>query len=179
MTGMRPIEAAAVCSPLAVGALAFLPGLSTRFARIPIGFEPPRTTVGDYGTSEPASTGPVDAVRLAAQARRGHELLLGLVGGCALVAVAAAAVLGFSDSVWGQLLALATGVAMLMRAHLFRYTAQVGCALAAGLASLVLLGLGLSLNPPVAIVRDALRGTGPRSTSVRCGSPRPSRASPS
>ncbi|CAM5691001.1 type VII secretion integral membrane protein EccD [Streptomyces californicus] len=74
--------------------------------------------------------------------------------------MAASAVLGFSDDVWGQLLALATGVAMLMRAHLFRYTAQVGCALAAGLASLVLLGLGLSLNPPVAMVRDALRGDG-------------------
>ncbi|PWS44189.1 type VII secretion integral membrane protein EccD, partial [Streptomyces sp. ZEA17I] len=98
--------------------------------------------------------------RIAAQARRGHELLLGLVGGCALVAVAAAAVLGFSDNVWGQLLALATGVAMLMRAHLFRYTAQVGCALAAGLGSLVLLGLGLSLNPPLTLVRDALRGDG-------------------
>ncbi|WP_420167689.1 type VII secretion integral membrane protein EccD [Streptomyces violaceoruber] len=160
LSALEPIEAAAVCSPLAVGAVAFLPGLSTRFARLPIGFEPPRTTVGDYGTSEPAPSGPVDAARLAAQARRGHELLLGLVGGCALVAVAASAVLGFSDDVWGQLLALATGVAMLMRAHLFRYTAQVGCALAAGLASLVLLGLGLSLNPPVALVRDALRGDG-------------------
>lgn len=160
LSDLKPIEAAAVCSPLAVGALAFLPGLSTRFARLPIGFEPPRTTVGDYGTSEPAPTGAVDSVRLAVQARRGHELLLGLVGGCALVAVAAAAVLGFSNNVWGQLLALATGVAMLMRAHLFRYTAQVGCTLAAGLGSLVLLGLGLSLNPPVAMVRDAMRGEG-------------------
>ncbi|MFI7235156.1 type VII secretion integral membrane protein EccD [Streptomyces cyaneofuscatus] len=157
---LAPIEAAAVCAPFAVGALAFLPGLSTRFARLPIGFEPPRSAVGDYGTAEPAPQGPVDAVRLAAQARRGHELLLGLVGGCALVAVAAAAVLGFSDNVWGQLLALATGVAMLMRAHLFRYTAQVGCTLAAGLGSLVFLGLGLSLNPPLTLVRDALRGDG-------------------
>ncbi len=72
--------------------------------------------------------------------------------------MAASAVLGFSDNVWGQLLALATGVAMLMRAHLFRYTAQVGCALAAS-PPLVLLGLGLSLNP-AAMVRDALRGDG-------------------
>lgn len=157
MTGMVPSETAAVCAPLAVGALAFLPGLSTRFARLPIGFEPPRTTVGDYG-SDPAPQGPVDAARIAAQARRGHELLVGLVGGCALVAVGAAAVLGFSDNVWGQLLALTTGVAMLMRAHLFRYTAQVGCALAAGLGALVLLGLGLALNPPTALVHDALRG---------------------
>ncbi|MET7370551.1 type VII secretion integral membrane protein EccD [Streptomyces sp. NPDC005566] len=158
MTGMEPAETAAVCAPLSVGLLAFLPGLSTRFARLPIGFEPPRTTTGDYGASDPAPQGPVDAARIAAQARRGHELLVGLVGGCALVAVGAAAVLGFSDSIWGQLLALATGIAMLMRAHLFRYTAQVGCALGAGLAALVLLGLGLSLNPPVALIREAFKG---------------------
>lgn len=158
MTGMEPAGTAAVCAPLSVGLLAFLPGLSTRFARLPIGFEPPRTTVGDYGTSESAPQGPVDADRIAAQARRGHELLVGLVGGCALVAIGAAAVLGFSDGVWGQLLALATGIAMLMRAHLFRYTAQVGCALAAGLGALVLLGLGLCLNPPAVLVYEASKG---------------------
>ncbi|MFD8012904.1 type VII secretion integral membrane protein EccD [Streptomyces sp. NPDC058955] len=159
LTGLTPAETAAVCAPFAVGALAFLPGLSTRFARLPIGFEPPRTTVGGYG-SEAEPQGPVDATRIAAQARRGHELLVGLVGGCALVAVGSAAVLGFSDTVWGQLLALATGVAMLMRAHLFRYTAQVGCALAAGLGSLVLLGLGLALNPPTELLLEALKGDG-------------------
>ncbi|MFF8293703.1 type VII secretion integral membrane protein EccD [Streptomyces sp. NPDC016309] len=154
MTGMDTAESAAVCAPLAVGALAFLPGLSTRFARLPIGFEPPRTSAGGYGAeSEPQ--GPVDAGRIAAQVRRGHELLVGLVGGCALVAVGSAAVLGFSDNTYGRLLALATGVAMLMRAHLFRYTAQVGCALAAGLGALVLLGLGLCLNPPAGLGRDA------------------------
>ncbi|MET7712716.1 type VII secretion integral membrane protein EccD [Streptomyces sp. NPDC005407] len=159
MTGMEPAETAAVCASLAVGALAFLPGLSTRFARLPIGFEPPRTAVGDYGT-DPVPQGPVDAERIAAQARRGHELLVGLVGGCALVAVGAAAVLGFSGNVWGQLLALATGIAMLMRAHLFRYTAQVGCALGAGLGALTLLGLGLCLNPPTGLMADALKGDG-------------------
>ncbi|MGW1352415.1 type VII secretion integral membrane protein EccD [Streptomyces sp. NPDC002409] len=159
-TGMEPAETAAVCAPLSVGVLAFLPGLSTRFARLPIGFEPPRTTVGDHGTSEPAASGPVDADRIAARARRGHELLVGLVGGCALVAVGAAAVLGFSDNTWARLLALATGVAMLMRSHLFRYTAQVGCALAAGLGSLVLLGLGLSLDPPADLLREAAAGDG-------------------
>ncbi|WP_199552107.1 type VII secretion integral membrane protein EccD [Streptomyces sp. N35] len=161
LTEIEPIEAAAACAPLAVGVLAFLPGLSARFARLPIGFEPPRTTVGDYGNGDDRTPqGPVDGERIAAQARRGHELLVGLVGGCALVAVTAAGVLGFSDNVWGQLLAFATGVALLMRAHLFRYTAQVGCALAAGLAALVLLGLGLALNPPLELWKDALRGDG-------------------
>ncbi|WP_175409975.1 type VII secretion integral membrane protein EccD [Streptomyces sp. TRM64462] len=157
LTGMTPVETAAVCPPLAVGALAFLPGLSTRFARLPIGFDPPRTGVGAYD-SDAAPQGPVDADRITARARRGHELLVGLVGGCALLTVGAAAVLGFSDNTWAQLLALATGVAMMMRASLFRYSTQVGCALAAGLGALVLLGLGLCINPPAGMFRDALRG---------------------
>ncbi|GAX51461.1 type VII secretion integral membrane protein EccD [Streptomyces olivochromogenes] len=155
---LRPIETAAVCAPLSVCALAFLPGLSMRFARLPIGFEPPNPSRGGYAAGEPASQDPVDAERVAAQARRGHELLVGLVGGCALVSVGASIVLGFSSNVWAQLLALATGIAMLMRAHLFRYTAQVAATLAAGLAALVFLGLGLALNPPQGYWRDALLG---------------------
>lgn len=59
---------------------------------------------------------------------------------------------------WAELLALSTGMAMLMRAHLFRYTAQVGAALAAGLVALVFLGVGLVLNPPQDYVRDAALG---------------------
>ncbi|MGW1837630.1 type VII secretion integral membrane protein EccD [Streptomyces sp. NPDC002067] len=158
LTGLEPTEAAAICAPLVIGTLAFLPGLSIRFARLPIGFDPPRSDAGLDHQDEPEPHPGIDAERIAAQARRGYELLLGLVGGCALVAVGAAAVLGFSDDLWAQLLAFATGVAMLTRARLFRHTAQVGCALAAGLASLVLLGLGLSLNPPARMVLEALRG---------------------
>ena len=154
-----PKETAALCAPIAVGALAFLPGLSMRFARLPIGFEPPNSTStrSAYGT-DPAPQEPIDAELIGARARRGHELLVGLVGGCALVAVAASAVLGFSSDLWAQLLAFATGLAMLMRAHLFRYTAQVAPVLAAGLGALVLLGLGLALNPPQSLIRDALTG---------------------
>ncbi|WLW51815.1 type VII secretion integral membrane protein EccD [Streptomyces sp. YU58] len=159
LTDLRPIETAAVCAPLAVVALAFLPGLSMRFARLPIGFEPPNPSRGGgYDTGEPAPQETIDVERVAAQARRGHELLVGLVGGCALVSVGASIVLGFSSNVWAELLALATGIAMLMRAHLFRYTAQVGATLAAGLAALVFLGLGLALNPPHDYVRDAFLG---------------------
>ncbi|QIJ65070.1 type VII secretion integral membrane protein EccD [Streptomyces sp. JB150] len=157
LTDLQPIETAAVCAPLAVCALAFLPGLSMRFARLPIGFEPPNPGRG-YTDDETAPQEPVDPQRIAAQVRRGHELLVGLVGGCALVTVGASIVLGFSSNLWAQLLALATGVAMLMRAHLFRYTAQVGATLAAGLAALVFLGLGLALNPPDSYLRDALQG---------------------
>lgn len=158
LTNLKPIETAAICAPLAVSALAFLPGLSMRFARLPIGFAAPNQARAGYDTASEA-TDPheaVDAERVAAQARRGHELLVGLVGGCALVSVGASIVLGFSSNVWGQLLALATGIAMLMRAHLFRYTAQVGATLAAGLAALVFLGLGLALHPPMDYVREAI-----------------------
>jgi type VII secretion integral membrane protein EccD len=157
LTHWEPVETASVCAPVAVGALAFLPGLSMRFARLPIGFESPHASPGGQAAG-PGPQQPVDAERIAAQARRGHELLVGLVGGCALVAAGASAVLGFSDNVWGQLLALATGIAMIMRARLFRYTTQVVSALAAGLTSLLLLGLGLSLNPPLTLIRHALAG---------------------
>ncbi|MBB5930065.1 type VII secretion integral membrane protein EccD [Streptomyces echinatus] len=159
LTDWAPREMAGLCAPVAVGALAFLPGMSMRFARLPIGFENPSsgTPRSAYGT-ETAAQEPVDTDRIEAQARRGHELLVGLVGGCALLAVGASAVLGFSDDIWAQLLACVTGIGMLMRAGLFRYTAQVAAVLAAGLASLVLLGLGLALNPPPHIMLAALAG---------------------
>ncbi|MFI5547451.1 type VII secretion integral membrane protein EccD [Streptomyces sp. NPDC051815] len=161
---------AAVCAPVAIGLVAFLPGLSARFARLPIGYAAPQSVTEDYQTPDRYETEPygdqpgadqaeqgtpLDAEAIAAQARRGHEMLLGLVGGCSAVAVGAAAVLGFSDNTWARLLALATGLAMLLRARLFRYTSQVVCALTAGLAAVALLILGLSLHPPAAL-REAL-----------------------
>ncbi|MGW5276722.1 type VII secretion integral membrane protein EccD [Streptomyces sp. NPDC004044] len=164
LTGVSATGTAAVCAPVALGLVAFLPGLSARFARLPIGYASPRTAPGGYDDSfadpnvSPAPEGdPVDADRIAAQARRGHEMLLGLVGGCAAVVVGSAAVLGFSGNVWGRLLALAAGLAMLLRARLFRYTSQVACVLVAGLGAVALLILGLSLNPPADLVRELAR----------------------
>ncbi|WP_327278855.1 MULTISPECIES: type VII secretion integral membrane protein EccD [unclassified Streptomyces] len=167
---------AAVCAPVAIGLVAFLPGLSARFARLPIGYAAPQSATdeyidyagtpdryetepyGDPSTPEQHEAGtPLDAEAIAAQARRGHEMLLGLVGGCAAVAVGSAAVLGFSDNTWGRLLALATGLAMLLRARLFRYTSQVVCTLVAGLAAIALLILGLALHPPVDLVRELVQ----------------------
>ncbi|MEU9705737.1 type VII secretion integral membrane protein EccD [Streptomyces sp. NPDC047981] len=151
---------AAVCAPVAVGLVAFLPGLSARFARLPIGYASPRSATDDDFLAEPGrgaeEAQAVDGERIALQARRGHEMLLGLVGGCAAVVVGSAAVLGFAGNVWGQLLALAAGLAMLLRARLFRYTSQVACALVAGIAAIALLVLGLSLNPPADLVKDLL-----------------------
>ncbi|MFE4959614.1 type VII secretion integral membrane protein EccD [Streptomyces sp. NPDC056653] len=164
LTGVSATGTAAVCAPVALGLVAFLPGLSARFARLPIGYASPRTAPGGYDDSfadpnaspEPEGV-PVDADRIAAQARRGHEMLLGLVGGCAAVVVGSAVVLGFSGNVWGRLLALAAGLAMLLRARLFRYTSQVACVLAAGIGAVALLILGLSLNPPADLVRELAR----------------------
>ncbi|WP_346776733.1 type VII secretion integral membrane protein EccD [Streptomyces sp. HNM0574] len=159
-TDIGPVAAAAIAAPVAVGTIAFLPGLSARFARLPVGYEP-RVAAPGYdgdGDGKPDTHGPVDADRIAAQARRGHEMLVGLVGGWCAVVIGSAAVLGFSDNGWGQLLALATGIAMLLRARLFRYTAQVGSALIAGLGALALLALGLSLNTPAGLVADMIKG---------------------
>jgi type VII secretion integral membrane protein EccD len=151
-------SAAAIAAPVAVATIAFLPGLSARFARLPIGFEAGAGAQVRYEPGSAEVRGPADTERIAAQARRGHELLVGLVGGWCAVVIGSAAVLGFSDNGWGQLLALATGLAMLLRARLFRYTSQVGCSLVAGLGALVLLAAGLSLNPPAAVVRQLTTG---------------------
>ncbi|MFE7626679.1 type VII secretion integral membrane protein EccD [Streptomyces castrisilvae] len=154
VTEARPRDTAAVCAVVAIGAIAFLPGLSARVAQLPIGYAAPRPATDADLDHEPGlgDPDPVDTDRIAAQARRGHELLLGLVGGCCVVVVASAAVLGFSSDVWGQTLALVAGLAMLLRARLFRYTAQVASVLSAGLAALGLLVLGLALNPPAEAV---------------------------
>lgn len=158
LTEASATETAAVCAPVAIGVVAFLPGLSARFARLPIGYAAPRSAADGFDTDPEIAPDaePVDAERIAAQARRGHEMLLGLVGGCAAVVVASAAVLGFSHTLWGQLLALVAGLAMLLRARLFRYTSQVACALVAGIVAIALLVLGLSLNPPAEPVRQLL-----------------------
>ncbi|MFF4104789.1 type VII secretion integral membrane protein EccD [Streptomyces sp. NPDC001903] len=172
VTDASATATAAVCAPVAIGLVAFLPGLSARFARLPIGYAAPQSAVEDYETPDRYETeayadpsgaeqhdpgAPLDAEAIAAQARRGHEMLLGLVGGCAAVAVGSAAVLGFSDNTWGRLLALTTGLAMLLRARLFRYTSQVVCTLAAGLAAVALLILGLALHPPADLVRELVQ----------------------
>ncbi|MEU1125012.1 type VII secretion integral membrane protein EccD [Streptomyces sp. NPDC005899] len=165
LTEATATETAAVCAPVALGLVAFLPGLSARFARLPIGYASPRAasagyddaTFGEPGATPGAEGEPVDADRIAAQARRGHEMLLGLVGGCSAVLVGSAAVLGFSDNIWGQVLALAAGLAMLLRARLFRYSSQVACVLVAGIGAIALLVLGLSLNPPADLLYDLVR----------------------
>ncbi|CAG6397273.1 type VII secretion integral membrane protein EccD [Streptomyces cocklensis] len=152
-----------VASVAAVGAVAlvgFLPGWSARFARLPIGFgspEPSAEVMERYGDRrEPEQA--IDYEAVAAQARRGHELLLGLVGGCSATVVGAAAVMSFSDSAPAQVLALTAGVAALLRARLFRYTSQVASLVIAGILAVALLILGLALNPDISLLVHLARG---------------------
>ncbi|MFD0025212.1 type VII secretion integral membrane protein EccD [Streptomyces sp. NPDC058382] len=164
LTEASATGAAAVCAPAALGLVAFLPGLSARFARLPIGYAAPRPAPGGYGDPADGPDGgdgtpglPIDADGIADRARRGHELLLGLTAGCAAVVTASAAALAFSDNAWGRLLALAAGLALLLRARLFRYTSQITCLLAAGAAAIALLITGLALNPPADLLRELAR----------------------
>ncbi|MFE0460927.1 type VII secretion integral membrane protein EccD [Kitasatospora sp. NPDC058965] len=155
LTGTPASHIAAVAGVAALAAIGFLPALSARFARLPVGFSAPgqaRTRSGRLGEEQTRAEA-VQYERIAHQARRGHEVLVGLVGGSAAVIVGACTVLGFSDAVFAQLLALALGVSTMLRARLFRYTAQVFSLTVAGLLGLALLILGLALHTPLFILK--------------------------
>jgi len=155
VTEAEPRETAACGAVVMVAVIGFLPGWSARFARLPIGFRSPDQIAKRGRADDQQEQEPVDFQVITDQARRGHELLLGLVGGCAVAGVASAGVvLGFSTSGWAQLLSLAAGLAMLMRARLFLYTAQVVTLMVSGIITLCLLVLGLALNPPADIMEE-------------------------
>jgi type VII secretion integral membrane protein EccD len=151
----EPRETAAVTAVVMVAVIGFLPGWSARFSRLPIGFRSPDQIAKRGRAEDQQEQEPVDYQLITDQARRGHELLLGLVGGCAVTGVASAGVvLGFSSSGWAQLLSLAAGLAMLMRARLFLYTSQVVTLMISGIVTVSLLVLGLALNPPADIMEE-------------------------
>lgn len=152
---------AAVTGVAAVAVIGFLPGLSARFARLPVGYSAPGQTRarGRDHDEDAARAELVQYERIAHQARRGHEVLVGLVGGCAAVVVGSCAVLGFTDRTFPELLALVLGLAAMLRARLFRYSAQVFALTAAGLLGLSLLIVGLSLHTPQFVLRVGLGST--------------------
>lgn len=157
VTEAEPRETAAVTAVVMVAVIGFLPGWSARFAKLPIGFRSPDQIAKRGRSEDQQEQEPVDFQVINDQARRGHELLLGLVGGCALGGVASAGVvLGFSTSGWAQLLSLAAGLALLMRARLFLYTSQVVTLMVSGIVTISLLVLGLALNPPADILKELL-----------------------
>jgi type VII secretion integral membrane protein EccD len=151
VTNASAREVAAGAAVVAVGLVGFLPSLSSRFARLPVGFHAPQqqrsSARGGEGENRPA----LDLARIATQARRGHELLVGMVGGCAAVVLGSSVVLAFTYNTWTELLALTLGVSTMLRARLFTHTSQVMCLLVAGLGSLGLLVVGLALHMPLFI----------------------------
>ncbi|MEK2471349.1 type VII secretion integral membrane protein EccD [Streptomyces noursei] len=151
LTDAAPIEVAAVTAVVSIAMVAWLPSLSARFARLPIGYRSP-DQIAKGALESGSETESVDFVKIGNQAKRGHELLLGLVAGCsALVVGSAGIVLGFSDNVWAQVLAMTAGITIMLRARLFDYTAQVACLTIAGIFTIVLLILGIALHPPMDI----------------------------
>ena len=134
-----PRESAAVAGTVAVAMIAFLPSWAARLARLPIGFLPsdaPNPRQGDT----------LDHADVAARARRGHELLTGLAGACAVAIVTACIVLGNVDTLWTRCLAAVLALVTLGRARLFRHTAQVVVLYTAGLLGLAMLFVGLALD---------------------------------
>ncbi|MDR3032774.1 MAG: type VII secretion integral membrane protein EccD [Kitasatospora sp.] len=169
MSGTAVTDIAAVTGVASVAVIGFLPALSARFARLPVGFSAPgqaRTRGTAYG-EETNSAETVQYERIAAQARRGHEVLVGLVGGASATIVGACTVLGFSDRGWAELLALAIGVSTMLRARLFRYTTQVFALTISGLAALSLLILGLALHTPVHLLLTQLTTGSTGGTDLR------------
>lgn|GEM_PF-384696 len=156
LTDASPRQVAACCAVVAIAVIGFLPGLSVRFARLPVAFQSPQQAGSGRGARAGAEDARAAALaeygQVAARAMRGHELMLGLVGGCATVVTASCAVLGFVDDTWTRLLALALGLAAMMRARLFSYTSQVLCLLIGGLVSLALLVLGLAVDMPAFVI---------------------------
>ncbi len=146
LTQAAPASVAAVCAVAAIGAMAFLPALTARLVRLPTGQPVPG------GRDEP-----VDGARIAATVRRGHHVLLGLLGGCAATVLACGAALGFAHSGWARTLALACGLAALLRSRIHRRPEQRACLAAAGAGTVVLLLLGLALDPATGGVQSELR----------------------
>jgi type VII secretion integral membrane protein EccD len=168
------VRVAAVTVTVAVGLIAFMPSLAIRLARFPAAYLIPEpaaaarasgptdvgaraVTVRDRGAVLSAARGadgddetgagraaPVDATGVITRVRRGHELLLGLIGGCAVVALAGVGVLAFAASGWAQALAGLIAVAMLSRARLFRRAVEVLALVVAGVCGLALLVAGLA-----------------------------------
>jgi type VII secretion integral membrane protein EccD len=123
---------AAVTATLALAALPFLPALAVRLAHLPTGHAAP---------NDPAAPAPIDVAALAQQARRADRLLLGLLAGCSLAALAAVVVLTRAPGPWNDWLALALTLSLLLAARSGGRTPHLLCPLAAGLTALTALVL--------------------------------------
>lgn len=144
------LRVAAVTATLAVGLVAFMPSLAIRMARFPAAYLIPEQGGSIEGEAAERGDGPatpsVDAAQIAARVRRGHQILLGLLAGAAVVTLVAVGVLAFAASGWARLLAGLVAVALLSRARLFRRAVEVLTLVVAGVIGLALLVAGLAAH---------------------------------
>jgi type VII secretion integral membrane protein EccD len=142
-THASPVKLAAGAGTVAIAAIGFLPGTAMRLVRFPmpalIDGAPQVGTGGAQRRAQlPAGNDePVDTAGITRRTLRGHELLTGLVGACALVAALAALVLAFSaphsgNGAWDLSMAGILGLVLISRARLLRRTPQVTALIGGG-----------------------------------------------
>lgn len=125
-----PVRAASVTAALALAVTSLLPPLALRLAHLP----GPRLAATAEDLEELPE--PPEHETLEKRVAAARRLLSGLLAGACLVAGGGALVLLASGGLWPSALAGTLGLLALLRSRLFRATAQVGAAVAAGLAVL-------------------------------------------
>ena len=113
---LRPAAAAAVVLAALVAGVAGTPLLAIRLGKLPM---PVVALPGDLTATGAGLGTPPDRGRVFTAVARTDEMLTGMLLGCALTAVVAAAVLTHSRDVSGLVLVAVSGVALLLRARMF------------------------------------------------------------
>jgi type VII secretion integral membrane protein EccD len=154
-----PVEVAAVTGAVGLAGIGFVPGLALRFSRLPVQVyvdtpQRPGSSSAGLGSSLPEGDDtPVDAEAVAAQARRGNQVLSGLVAGCATVLALSAVVLAWAlppgGGSWARALAALLAFGAFSRARLFSQRAHILPLVVAGVTAVVLtvMGIGLHVTP--------------------------------
>ncbi|MEV4536872.1 type VII secretion integral membrane protein EccD [Asanoa sp. NPDC049518] len=125
--------AAAILLAILACGVGLLPLLAIRSARVPIPSETPNADQ--------------EAERVRTAVTRAEEILGGLLVGHAVFAAAAAVVLARTGGGWGQTLAAVCGVALLLRARVFRTVRQRVPLLTAGAVALTAVALAVADDP--------------------------------
>lgn len=156
VTKATPVEVAAVTGAVGLAGIGFMPGLALRFARLPVqtyAEAPVRAGQSSAGLGSNLPEGddtPVDAEAVAAQARRGNQLLGGMIAGCATVLGLSAVVLAWAvppgGGSWARTLAVLLALGAFSRARLFSQTGHILPLVVAGVTALVLAAMGIGLH---------------------------------
>ncbi len=143
---------AALAVGLAVCVMPILPGLSLRLAA----FDSDPLPTGPREVA--AARHPVDLPDVRGRTSLAVALLTAALHGCAWTALAAGIALAFGDRPAGQALTAVVGLALLLRARLFRSTGQRLPLLLTGLGCLLAVPAGLLVPPTSAVTLAAVAG---------------------